>query len=249
MAYERKEILEYWNRNDTESMYDKHLLNAEVELIKRWISPNTKICDMGCGEGESTLIYSNIPGVVVHAFDFSETRLRLARGRLGGQKNVFLKKVDFLKEYCFDKDYDIVVSQRFLINIAEWNLQKNALLNLMAMLKPGGKLLMLEGSIQGTNSLNEFRKAWGLDPIPIKWHNLFFDGHMLIEFMQRHGYKLVEEAGLGAYFFLTRGVRPNLDKNLNWDCDFNRKASKKRMKNLLKFCTNFSRLNLWVFQK
>lgn len=249
MVYERKEILEYWNRDDVKSMYDKHLLSAEVELIKQWIPPNMKICDMGCGEGESILIYSNIPGVVVHAFDFSETRLRLARERLGGQKNVLLKKLDFLKKHCFDKDYDIIVSQRFLINITEWNLQKNALLNLMAMLKPGGKLLMLEGSIQGTDSLNEFRKAWGLDPIPIKWHNLFFDDCMLIEFMQRHDYKLLEEDGLGTYFFLTRGVRPSLDKNLNWDCDFNQRASKKRMKDLLRFCTKFSRLKLWVFQK
>ena len=249
MVYEGRRILEYWTRDDVESMYDKHLLNAEIGLIKQRIPPNTKICDMGCGEGESTLIYSNIPGTVVHAFDFSETRLRLARERLEGQRNVSLKKVDFLKEYCFDKDYDIVVSQRFLINITEWDLQKNALLNLMAMLKSGGNLLMLEGSIQGVDSLNEFREAWGLDSIPIKWHNLFFDDHMLIEFMQGHGYKLIEEDELGAYFFLTRGVRPSLDNNLNWDCDFNQRAAKKRMKDLLRFCTKFSRLKLWVFQK
>src|SRR6266576_3192038 len=48
--------------------------------------------------------------------------------------------------------------------------------------KPGGRLLMLEGSKQGMDSLNEFRAAFGLNPIPVKWHNLFFDDEVLIRF-------------------------------------------------------------------
>ena len=61
MMHDNEEVLEHWNRDDVESMYDKHLLNAEIELIKRRITPNTKILDAGCGEGEGTLAYSAIP--------------------------------------------------------------------------------------------------------------------------------------------------------------------------------------------
>lgn len=249
MTHDNSQVLEYWNRDDVESMYDKHLLNAEIELIKRRIVPNAKILDAGCGEGEGTLVYSAIPGVVVHAVDFSQTRLDKAAKTLQGRSNVRLQQVDFLAPYVLADDYDIVISQRFVINLMEWSLQQKVLLALMAMLKPGGRLLMLEGSKQGMDSLNEFRAAFGLNPIPVKWHNLFFDDEVLIRFMQQNAYNLLEEDGLGAYFLLTRGVRPALEKELSWDCEFNRLAATPEMRRLLAFDARFSRLKLWVFGK
>jgi ubiquinone/menaquinone biosynthesis C-methylase UbiE len=243
------DIKEYWNKDDVESMYDKNLLNLEIELIKQHIPPDSKVLDAGCGEGEGALEYSEIPGIVIHAADFSETRLRKAEERLKNRLNVVLKQVDFSKRYSLDKDYDCIISQRFLINLMEWSLQKKVLLDLMTALKLGGKLLMLEGSKEGADSLNEFRLAWGLEPLDVKWHNLYFDDHELVKFMQSQGFSLVEEDGLGAYFLLTRGLRPIFDKQLNWDCEFNRLAASRKMKDLLKFNAMFSRLKLWVFQK
>jgi SAM-dependent methyltransferase len=247
--HDNQQVLEYWNRDEVESMYDKHLLNAEIELIKRRIAPNAKILDAGCGEGEGTLAYSAVSGVIVHAVDFSQTRLDKAAKTLHGRTNVKLHHVDFLGSYTLPNDYDIVISQRFMINLMEWRLQQKVLLGLMEMLKPGGRLLMLEGSKQGMDSLNEFRAAFGLDPIPPKWHNLFFDDDELIGFMQQHAYNLLEEDGLGSYFLLTRGVRPTLQKELNWDSDFNRLAATPVIKRLLAIDIKFSRLKLWIFGK
>jgi ubiquinone/menaquinone biosynthesis C-methylase UbiE len=242
-------ILEYWNRPDVESMYDKHLLNAEISLIRPRISPGTKILDAGCGEGEGTLAYASIPGTTVHGVDFSETRLKLARQRLVSWDNITLSQVDFLGEYTLDSNFDVVVSQRFLINLPEWNLQRKVLGDLMTLLKPGGRLLLLEGSQQGADSLNEFRAAWGLDPIPVKWHNLFLDDVQIVSFMESQGHRLLEQAGLGTYFMLTRGIRPTLDRDLHWDCEYNRLAATQRIDELLQLRGQFSRLKLWVFQK
>jgi len=249
MIHNRKQVLEYWNDNAVESMYDKHLLDAEIDLILKHIPEGAKILDAGCGEGEGTLAYSSVPGAMVHAVDFSETRLQKARERLAGKTNVTFKRVDFLDAYELDNDYDVVVSQRFLINLMEWKLQQSVLLDLTGMLKRGGRLLMLEGSRQGVDSLNEFRTTMGLAPIPVKWHNLFFDDGSLIHFMNEHGYRLVAEEGLGAYFLLTRGIRPLLDRMLNWDCDFNRLAAAEKTAEVLQLGPRFSRLKLWVFQK
>jgi SAM-dependent methyltransferase len=249
MVDNQEQVLAYWNTQEVESMYDKNLLNAEIRLISQYILQGVKILDAGCGEGEGTLVYSSIPGAVVHAVDFSETRLRKAAERLNSSPNVALKQVDFLGSYALADDYDVIVSQRFLINLREWSLQQRVLLNLMAMLKPGGKLLMLEGSKQGVDSLNVFRAALGLDPIPVKWHNLFFDDLALTDFMLRHRYTLEKEDGLGAYFLLTRGVRPALDEGLDWNCDFNRLAAAERTAQLLGFGPRFSRLKLWIFAR
>ena len=111
----------------------------------------------------------------MHAVDFSETRLRKAAKRLSDRNNVILKRVNFLEQYCLDQDFDIIVSQRFLINLKQWRLQKKVLLELMQMLKAGsGKLIMLEGSKQGVESLNQVHSAWGLDSIPSKIKHVNF---------------------------------------------------------------------------
>jgi len=47
---------------------------------------------------------------------------------------------------------------------------------------------MLEGSKPGVDSLNELRSALGLEPIPVQWHNLFFDDDTLVGFMDRLGF-------------------------------------------------------------
>lgn len=247
--HDSHQILKYWNRDDVESMYDKNLLNLEIRLIRERVTKNSKILDAGCGEGEGTLEYSKIPGVKIHAADFSDTRLKRAAQRLSEQKNVLLKKVDFLGKYFLDNDYDFIISQRFLINLMEWRLQKKVLLDFKSMLKRGGKLILLEGSTDGVNSLNNFRRIFGLKPIPIKWHNLFFDDNALFKFMKSNGFELIEEDGLGEYFMLTRGIRPLFEKELSWNTKFNKNASSSSVKDILHLGTSCSRLKLWVFKK
>src|SRR5450759_4527396 len=183
MVHNNKEVLDYWNQEEVESMYDKYLVNLEIELVKKNIYPGSKILDAGCGEGEGTIIYASIPESVIHAVDFSETRLKKAVERLIGKDNVTFKQVDFLGNYQLDNNYDFIVSQRFLINLLEWDLQKKVILDLMGMLKSSGKFLMLEGCVDGVDELNKFRGLYGMEPIPVKWHNLFFDNHELISFM------------------------------------------------------------------
>ncbi|MHB8904502.1 MAG: class I SAM-dependent methyltransferase [Melioribacteraceae bacterium] len=249
MVQDNQSILNYWDKYDIESMYDKNLLNAEIQIIKSQLQPNTKILDAGCGEGEATLAYSNVSGTTIHAADFSDVRLKKAGDRLRGSNNVLLKKVDFLGEYDLNHDYDFVISQRFLINLMEWRLQSKVLLDFMSMLKPDGKLILLEGSQNGVEELNNFRSIWGLEPIKVKWHNLFLDDGVLISFMQQNGFKLTDQKGLGSYFLLTRGIKPNLDKELKWNCEFNRIAATDKIEETLNMGIKFSRLKLWVFKK
>lgn len=249
MEYSHEKVLAHWNDENVESMYDKHLLESEINLITKRIREGDKILDAGCGEGEGTLAYAQIPGCRIHGVDFSDTRLVKARARLQGYDNVVFQKVDFTETYQLDKDFDVVVSQRFLINITDWELQKRILLGLMSLLKIGGRLLLLEGSVQGVDELNAFRSRLGLAAIPVQWHNLFLDDQKLVPFMKEHGFGLVEEDGLGVYFSLTRGIRPVLDTNLNWDCEFNKVSANPAVRDLFGLKHTCSRLKLWVFSK
>jgi len=244
-----KKILEYWETDSVESMYDKYLLNLEINLIRDNIPPNSKILDAGCGEGEGTLVYSKIDNVSIHAADFSDTRLEKASKRLEGCDNVILKKVDFLDEWILDRDYDLIISQRFLINMPTWEQQQKVLADMMNALKLRGKLILLEGSVQGVIELDDFRKLFDLDPLPVKWHNNFIDDNKLIEFLGENGLEIIHAEGTGAYFLLTRGIRPIFEKELNWDCRFNEISSARETSRLLGLNNRFSRLKLWVFSK
>ena len=241
-------VKDYWDDPRIESMYDKHLLNLEIELISSYIPDKSVILDAGCGEGEGTLVYSVNPANTVHAVDFSGTRLDMARKRLAGAKNVIFEQVDFLKDTVRHNTYDIVISQRMLINIIDWELQKRIIRNLMNSLKLGGRLLMLEGSMKGVRELNEVRAAFDLKPIPVKWHNLFFEDNDLDNFMRSEGHKFLKKGGFGEYFVLTRAVRPYFDSELNWDCDFNMAAASNRMR-IMGLNNQCSRLKLWVWEK
>ena len=158
--------------------------------------------------------------------------------------------MDFRQDYALDSDYDVVVTQRFLINLMEWKEQQRVITRLIGSLKPGGRLLMLEGSQPGVDELNRFRAVCGLPPIPVRWHNRFFDDHEMQQFVAESGWKLRAVQGLGGYFLLTRGVRPLLDSNLNWDCEFNRIAASPGLGELGAFDpVRFSRLKLWVVER
>jgi SAM-dependent methyltransferase len=249
MIHNNKEVLEYWNKPEVESMYDKYLINAEIELICSKITEGSKILDAGCGEGEGTLMYSQIKNTIVHAADFSETRLKKAQETLAHLPNIKLMQIDFLSDYTIDEDYDFIISQRFLINLMDWELQKKVILDLTKHLKRGGNLIMLEGSEDGVIQLNEFRLIFGLEPIEIKWHNLFFKSALLESFIKDNNLKLVEKDGLGEYFLLTRGIRPYFDKQLNWNHPFNKISACKNLKTTLNLKEKFSRLILWVIEK
>jgi len=67
--------------------------------------------------------------------------------------------------------------------------------------------------------------------------------------MKSKHFKLLDEDGLGEYFLLTRGIRPTLDRKLNWNSKFNKIAASNEMKNILNLKSRFSRLKLWVFGK
>ncbi len=193
-------------------------------------------------------IKRDVLGVIPEMFPLAQKLIGVRVGP-GMTKIVRLYQVDFLANYALDKDYDSIVSQRFLINLMEWELQQKVLLDLMGMLKKGGKLVMLEGCVQGVEELNLFRSYYGLEPIPVKWHNLFFDCNELKRFMSCHGFRFIEEDGLGDYFLLTRGVRPIFDSNITWDTPYNKTAASQSIRKLLHLRTTCSRLKLWVFSK
>src|SRR5439155_6645789 len=98
---------------------------------------------------------------------------------------------------------------RCLINLSTWEEQQAALDRLASVLRPGGRLLFVEGSSRGRDSLNDFRERVGLPRMAPVWHNLDFDEATLLPFLNRN-FEVEEDLGFGTYDFISRVVHPLL---------------------------------------
>jgi SAM-dependent methyltransferase len=255
------ENLDYWNDPNVESMYDKHLLRLEIESIKEQLKQEDYVLDVGCGEGEGTLEYAKVVRAV-HAIDFSSTRLQKAMERFAAAgKTAQFDRIDMLdnnptscgcspKVVIPSRNYDVVISQRFLINLPSWEKQQEVLAELCFKLVSGGRLILLEGSKQGTEQLNKARELIGMQPIPVRWHNVFIDDYDLGTFMvDGLGMKFRLGTGFGAYFVGTRLFAPLMDNNHTWDSPINERAASIDFAKFMRIGNLCSRLKLWVFVK
>jgi ubiquinone/menaquinone biosynthesis C-methylase UbiE len=105
--------------------------------------------------------------------------------------------------------FDVVISERCLINLANWEEQRRAILEMKRVLKPGGRLLMIEGTVQGLERLNALRSSVGLHSIERHWHNVLFDETSLETFLKNE-FEVRQIRKMGTYYFVSRVVHPLL---------------------------------------
>jgi len=250
-SLEPDKVKEHWDDPATESLDDKYWAAAERRLISRYIPPMPllRLLDAGCGEGEGTEHYAAVPSRLVTGIDYSFTRRHAARTRCGA--DVAIRSCDLRTQEVPGGPYDCIIATRLLINLDGWTEQSAALDRLIRALAPGGRLILLEGSIQGQDELNAIREQFRLPPITCRWFNKFLDDAVLEAHAFDSGLVLKHKTGLGAFFLLTRGIRQYFEQagELRWDVAFNRIAASEEMEKLMPLGKRYSRLRLWVFDK
>lgn len=241
-------IKQYWDNENTESMYDKNLLELEIDAILEHLEATDKIIDIGCGEGEGTVRYYEKVKEIV-ALDFSATRLKNLKSR---NSNISAIKIDMrnISPEELGTDYDKVITQRSLINLKDFDEQKNVIKNIHLLLKNNGKYIMLEGLIDGVENINKIRTDFNLQPINIKWHNCFFQRDKLLEFINDY-FELEYKRDFSIYFFMTRVFNAILKypEIPRWDDTINNLAARIDKKYKGSFINDLSRLELWILKK
>jgi ubiquinone/menaquinone biosynthesis C-methylase UbiE len=114
-----------------------------------------------------------------------------------------------------DASFDIVVSQRCLLNLPSREHQWRAMAEISRVLKPEGQYLMLEGTLQGLRRLNGVRQKFGLAAIAeadpqTNRYSLKFDESELEQEIPKHFSRIDSVERFGMYFFLSRVVHPLL---------------------------------------
>ena len=216
--------------SDLATAPDHYYRELEISRIIPHLTDSATILDVGCGNGYSTFKFAEAnPKSRIIGLDYSDEMIRLA--------NVGLKQRPTLKRLSFqtgdvlhlpDMDntkFDIILSERCLINLANFEEQKKAVLQMKRKLNPGGKLILVENTIEGLNNLNKLRTQFNLHTIKVRWHNSYLPQREFLEFA-RHHFRVQHTENIGNLYYLIsrvvyaklaemQGIAPSYDNPIN----------------------------------
>ncbi len=194
--------------NDAEvNIMDVFQRELEYEYVCRYLQANMSALEVGCGNGFSTNRFRRL---VRHldAFDYSETMIERARRVFGEVNNRFIHD-NVLAPRHLEGPYDAIICVRVLINLRNLDEQRTALRNLVDLLGPHGRLILVEGFASGFVALNRLRFRVGLPALEPAAINFYSSVEDLLSGLEQ-ALEAEERFHLGVYDYLTRVVYPKI---------------------------------------
>jgi len=181
------------------------------------------ILEFGCGNGDTALGARARHEIDLTAMDFSPEMIASAVKK--ESYGIVWGVGDLTEEPELGGKYDMVYTQRCLINLPTWEAQAKAIRYLTGLLKPGGCYIMCENSYDGLLQINLLRENCGLTAITPPWHNIYF-WDCSIATLKINGVTLEDiNTYSSTYYFLSRvvnayqaagqGRQPAYDSDIN----------------------------------
>lgn len=172
-------------------------VNYIVDFLSALPKKPFRILDIGCGTGFSTLHYAQVCEEI-YGVDYSERMISRAQKFLINSRyrreiihehcdgiwdlpcgNVLFQVGDARNLKFSDEFFDVVISDRLLVNMQTREMQDRVLMELHRVLRPGGFLFVNEATIQGHAKIDSFRAKYDLPPMEKYWHNCYLDEDLL----------------------------------------------------------------------
>ncbi len=195
----------------------------EIDALTRAIRKIAKkdditILEAGCGNGMNCLeLAKAFSAAHFDGFDYVPEMVESANENLkkmGGNARFFGGDVLKLGDIRDVKEvYDVVFTDRCLINLTDVKLQKQGISALAAKVKKGGYLIMIENVRQTYDRQNECRARLGMKPRAPAEFNLFFDEDEILPHLRACGLALEEAEDFGSLHDLVLYVLvPSMNK-------------------------------------
>ncbi|MBT3237011.1 MAG: methyltransferase domain-containing protein [Bdellovibrionales bacterium] len=206
------------------TMDDPFVRESETKFIEKEIERfiaerpdqlSFKLMDVGCGNGYLlSYLTARFPTLNCVGVEFTPELLELALSRN-------LEQAEFLAGDCRQPDFingqfDIVITERVVINLLVHKQQFRALENIASKVLPGGIYLMVESFREPLAELNRARSEMSLELIEQSYQNRYLsEGH--IKAMRRFGLDelpvMTPSNYLSSHFYITRvfhkAIRPS----------------------------------------
>lgn len=247
-------ILEHWNNRanlkDRAGSDDVILKQLEVNAISRYITNGIVVAEFGCGNGTTAIELARNFDIELYCFDFSPAMIESARKNVKESNlhdKIHFDVCDVRDEPVFQRKFDLIYSERMIINLPDWQTQARAIRYLLSHLKPGGKYLMCESSMMGLNNLNKLREMVGLDSILPPWHNVYIEDE-LVNSLDLASAKLIKvDSFSSTYYFLSRVVNASMAKKEGVQPSY--QAPVNQLAFDLPSFGDWAQSKIWVFEK
>jgi SAM-dependent methyltransferase len=161
--------------------------------------------------------------------------------------------IDYIQKVP-ERSWDAIITERFLLNLPSVRSQHEVIRAIYRALRPGGMLLMCEGSEQGFDRLNQLREQVGLAGIPRNRDannsaRRFHDDEIERFAAEEVGFRLTRKLGYSTYFLIARVLHPLLvqPQEPRFDAKINEVAM--RIQQHSPFTPGYGANVLWVFEK
>lgn len=192
---------------------EEAILDALGGLVRNGsLVAQPRILEVGCGSGLLLDALHAVGYARVNAFDAIQEFVDLARSRKLPY-DIWLDDVRHISGggLTGSGHFDVVISQRVVINVLDQDEQRQAFHELRRMVKPGGYLIMTEGFADAWRNLNDARLEFDLPAHPMAKHNRWlereeFDVYTygLERVRGAHGHAFAPSNFLSSYFYATR---------------------------------------------
>jgi len=212
------QINRYWNKkaknlgfDPAATMKDSNLRELEIQTILSCLRKKDVLVDIGGGNGWATLRYAQ-KCRYVYLFDRSLEMVKAARKRIreSGLLNIEANPCDLHDlPKQIPKEVTVINCTRLLINLGSHKNIQKGLRNLIQSGPRHGRLILTEGIDSHFTTLNQWRIACGLEPIPLNWHNTLLDKSKLERTLKK-SFVRSKKIHYGVYYLLSRILHPLL---------------------------------------
>ena len=150
----------------------------EVEFLCGYVSDGMRILDAGCGNGIAAVELARRARCEVVGFDRSPSMIAAAKQLVTGTAIPDTSTITFCVGDVLapPRDlglFDLILTERTLINLSDWAAQCRAIGVLGTHLKPGALYVMIENSHDALDRLNAIRVPLGLAAVAPPAHNRY----------------------------------------------------------------------------
>lgn len=186
-------VAAYWDaravlggRAGTDDLIAKQL---EIEAIAKYVKDGMRVLDAGCGNGYTAVELAKRFDVFVQGIDTSPEMVKEAVRWAEENADAMKGGVAFCEGDVLEPPlgpFDLIYTERTLINLLDWETQRRAILGLIDALNywphlSGGLFVMCENSQDGLWSVNEMRSCVGLSTIIPPSHNRYIRDEEIAE--------------------------------------------------------------------
>ncbi len=212
---------EFWNdyaKKSKDNPFGAHSDKHVVELENNFIVSELKsrklnsLLDIGCGNGQRTILFSQLIAGKSKGIDYSEIMINEAKALLEKQSSEIKNNLSFEVGDINDLEnlkYDVIISCRCIVNQPSNEKQIQLFTNIYNKLKDGGSLIIAEESMEGIERLSNVRKEFGLDRIAERWFNVPINESIVLSNIENL-FSIKKIRRLGTFYYISRVLHPAL---------------------------------------